>query len=54
MFTSLIIALVLVGLIVALGAVLSQDGYGHRPAPRSHLDPFDPFDPFNNRHNRFV
>jgi hypothetical protein len=40
MFTVAIILLVLaagVGLLV-----IPQDGYGKRPPPRSHLDPFDP------------
>lgn len=40
MFTAAIILLVLAAGI-ALKAI-PQDGYGTRPAPRSHLDPFEP------------
>ena len=44
MITLLIIATVFVA--VALGAIVRQDGYGHRPAPRSHVDPYPTHNPF--------
>ncbi|MFZ0141910.1 MAG: hypothetical protein WAL70_12575 [Aeromicrobium sp.] len=40
MFTVAIILLVLASAIGLL--VLPNDGYGTRPPPRSHLDPFEP------------
>ncbi|MEO6470180.1 MAG: hypothetical protein ABIR57_00070 [Aeromicrobium sp.] len=40
MITLLIVAVVLIAIISAVAAILPQDGYGHRPAPRSHLDAF--------------
>ena len=40
MFTVAIILLVLASAIGLL--VIPNDGYGTRPPPRSHLDPFEP------------
>jgi hypothetical protein len=40
MFTVAIILLVLAAGIAL--ASIPQDGYGTRPGPRSHLDPFEP------------
>jgi hypothetical protein len=40
MFTVAIIFLVLAAGIAL--AAIPQDGYGTRPGPRSHLDPFEP------------
>ena len=42
----LTIAVVLVAAIIALGAIVRQDGYGHRTAPRSHVDPYPTHNPF--------
>ena len=36
----LIFAVVLVAVGITLAAILNHDGYGHRPVPRSHLDPY--------------
>jgi hypothetical protein len=41
MFTFLIVLLV-IATGVALAVLIPQDGYGTRPAPRSHLDSFPP------------
>jgi hypothetical protein len=44
MFTVLLI-LVIATLLTSAGialAALPNDGYGTRPGPRSHIDPFDP------------
>ena len=38
---------VLIGLILAISAIVPQDGYGHRPVPRSHIDPY-------SNPNRFI
>jgi len=38
----LLLLVVLVVSVAALAHTLFHDGYGSRPAPRSHLDPFDP------------
>jgi hypothetical protein len=40
MFIAALILLVLIGGIGLL--VIPNDGYGTRPPPRSHLDPFEP------------
>jgi hypothetical protein len=41
MFTVALILLVLAAGI-ALQRVIPKDGYGTRPGPRSHIDPFEP------------
>ena len=41
MFTALIVLLVIASGI-ALTRVILKDGYGSRPIPRSHIDPFEP------------
>ena len=41
MFTVLIVLLVIAAGI-ALTRVILKDGYGSRPIPRSHIDPFEP------------
>jgi hypothetical protein len=41
MFTVLIVLLVIAAGIV-LARAIPQDGYGTRPGPRSHIDPFEP------------
>jgi hypothetical protein len=42
-----VIALLVIVSGAALAVLLPQDGYGTRPGPRSHVDPFPPT-------NRFV
>lgn len=42
MFILLIVLLVIAAGIAALMRVIPNDGYGTRPGPRSHIDPFDP------------
>lgn len=41
MFTVLIVLLV-IATGITLTRVIRQDGYGSRPIPRSHIDPFEP------------
>ena len=38
----LLIALLVIATGVALAVLIPKDGYGTRPAPRSHLDSFPP------------
>lgn len=35
-----LIALLVIATVVALAVLIPKDGYGSRPAPRSHLDSF--------------
>lgn len=42
MIMLLIVAIAFVAVIFGVAAILPQDGYGHRPAPRSHDDSFGP------------
>ena len=38
-----IVAIILLVLVAGIGLlVIPNDGYGTRPPPRSHLDPFEP------------
>ncbi|MBC7594654.1 MAG: hypothetical protein H7288_12065 [Kineosporiaceae bacterium] len=46
MITLLIIAAALVGIIFGVAAILPNDGYGHRPVPRSHVDSYPTHNPF--------
>ena len=46
MITLLLVAAIFIGITFGLAAVVRQDGYGHRPAPRSHIDSFNPTNPF--------
>jgi hypothetical protein len=41
----LLLIAVLVGLLAGLAATLRHDGYGHRPAPRSHRGDGSPWNP---------
>jgi hypothetical protein len=38
----LLLAILVIASGIALVRAIPHDGYGTRPAPRSHLDPFDP------------
>ena len=38
----LLLALLVIASGIALVQAISNDGYGTRPAPRSHIDPFEP------------
>ena len=40
MIILLISTVVLIGLIFAISVIVPQDGYGHRPVPRSHIDAY--------------
>ena len=46
MIILLIVAAMFVGLVFAVAAIVPKDGYGHRPAPRSHHDSFNRPNPF--------
>jgi hypothetical protein len=38
----LLLAIVVIASGIALVRAIPHDGYGTRPGPRSHIDPFDP------------
>ena len=47
MITLLLLAAAFAAVIAALTVTVRQDGYGHRPPPRSHFDsPSNTFNPF--------
>ncbi|HET7683163.1 MAG TPA: hypothetical protein VFK34_05815 [Marmoricola sp.] len=41
----LLLVAALIGLLAGLAATLRHDGYGHRPAPRSHRGQGSPWNP---------
>jgi hypothetical protein len=38
----LLLAILVIASGIAVVRAIPHDGYGTRPAPRSHIDPFDP------------
>ncbi len=40
MITALLLLVLLSGVVLGLRATIRHDGYGSRPAPHSHHDPF--------------
>lgn len=40
--TILLLSILVITSIVALAVTVRHDGYGHRPAPRSHIESFGP------------